>query len=370
MTGHSRLLVLVAPSLLAWGCHGGGEASTPTAPAAAKSPTTAPIGPATLQPKATLETTLGDFIVELDGERAPATVANFIDYATAGFYDGTIFHRVVEDKLIQGGGFTPDMREKTAELRPPVQYEGANGLKNKQGTIAMFRRPEDRNSAQSQFFINVADNGELDSLRDSTAYTVFGRVIEGLEVVDRIRHVPVGTHPQYAAGRNPVVPREPVVLKSVRLITAFDRAKALAKAEDLKRQAEATVDTRVLELENDAGSKAVTLPSTLRYIDFRIGNGEFPSDEDSVEINFRGTLVGGHEYDSSKARGEGPYVLRVGGAIRGLREGLQTMREGGRRVLIIPPELGFGAEGVPGKVPAGATLFLDVELVHVRRGGQ
>lgn len=134
----------------------------------------------------TLDTNYGEIKLELDGDKAPVTVENFLNYVKAGHYDGLIFHRVIPDFMIQGGGFDKDMDQKDTEA--PIKNEAANGLKNLRGTIAMARTnvPD---SATSQFFINLVDNGFLDYKNDSPqgiGYAVFGRVVEGMDVVDRI----------------------------------------------------------------------------------------------------------------------------------------------------------------------------------------
>jgi peptidyl-prolyl cis-trans isomerase B (cyclophilin B) len=139
-----------------------------------------------------LETSKGVITLELDGNKAPQTVANFVEYARAGFYDGTIFHRVIPGFMIQGGGFTTDMRQKPT--RTPISNEAANGLKNATGTIAMART-SDPNSATSQFFINVKDNGFLDhtaATPQGWGYCVFGKVTDGMDVVHAIEHVQTG----------------------------------------------------------------------------------------------------------------------------------------------------------------------------------
>jgi len=144
-----------------------------------------------LAQKVRLSTSAGDIVVELDAAKAPKSVANFLQYVKAGHYDGTIFHRVIANFMIQGGGMTADMKEK--DTRPPIPLESKNGLMNQRGTIAMARTP-DPNSATAQFFINVKDNGFLDQAqaRDGNGYAVFGKVIEGMDVVDKIRVVPTG----------------------------------------------------------------------------------------------------------------------------------------------------------------------------------
>jgi peptidyl-prolyl cis-trans isomerase A (cyclophilin A) len=153
-----------------------------------------------------LETSQGRIVVELRADKAPKTVANFIQYVNDGFYDGTIFHRVISGFMVQGGGFTAAMVQKPT--RPPVASESNNGLKNVRGALAMART-SDPNSATAQFFINVVDNAFLDYPgRDGFGYTVVGNVVEGMDVVDKIRAVPTG-------GGD--VPRETILIKSARI---------------------------------------------------------------------------------------------------------------------------------------------------------
>jgi cyclophilin family peptidyl-prolyl cis-trans isomerase len=146
------------------------------------------------RPRVAMKTSLGTIVIELYPTEAPATVANFLNYVDKGYYDGLIFHRVIPDFMIQGGGFTPDFKERETGLDAPIENESANGLPNEPGTIAMARTG-DPHSATSQFFINVADNAALNhgQTLDGWGYTVFGKVIEGMEVVDAIKDVPTKT---------------------------------------------------------------------------------------------------------------------------------------------------------------------------------
>ena len=354
MKRYGCIIALAIGSVLAF-C--GGSAAALDPPEAA---------PATLKPKVKIETTLGDIVVELDTEKTPSTALNFLDYVAEGFYDGTVFHRVVQRSVIQGGGYTPDMTEKKAGLRPPVADESYSGLKNERGTISMYREPGNFNSARSQFFINVVDNPPLDRLRDGAGYTVFGRVVDGLDTVERIRGTPVGTHPKYAAGKNPVVPVEPVVIRSIRLVTPFDRPATVALAEAAQELRRDRINVIVRRLENEAGTKAVTTESGLRYVDFREGRGAYPLVGEAVEVRYRGTLIDGREFDSSTRQTTDSLTINMDSAIKGLREGLQSMREGGKRTLIVPPELAYGADGIPGKIPPSSTLVYDIELLAVR----
>lgn len=144
------------------------------------------------QPQVSLTTNFGEIVLELEAEKAPKSVGNFLTYVNAGFYDGTIFHRVIDGFMIQGGGFTEAVERKTT--RPPIENEAANGLKNERGTIAMART-SDPHSATAQFFINVVDNDFLNHTAPSGrgwGYAVFGRVVEGMDVVDKIRVVETG----------------------------------------------------------------------------------------------------------------------------------------------------------------------------------
>ena len=146
-----------------------------------------------VNPRVELKTSQGVVVIELDREHAPKTVDNFLAYVKSGFYDGTIFHRVIPGFMVQGGGFTADMKQKPTQ--PPIRNEAANGLKNLRGTVAMARTGQ-VDSATAQFFINLVDNGFLDH-RDSTpggfGYCVFGHVIEGMDVVDAIAATPTET---------------------------------------------------------------------------------------------------------------------------------------------------------------------------------
>ncbi|KAA9133307.1 peptidyl-prolyl cis-trans isomerase [Marinihelvus fidelis] len=172
--------------------------------------------PATGNPQVTLHTSMGDIRMELFPAEAPASVENFLRYANDGFYEGTIFHRVISHFMIQGGGFTPDLTQK--DTRDPIPNEAENGLKNERGTVAMARTG-DPHSATSQFYINVEHNPSLDHTgSDHTrawGYAVFGRVVEGMEVVDDIRFVTTQTVREGTPLQMGDVPVEPVIIESV-----------------------------------------------------------------------------------------------------------------------------------------------------------
>jgi cyclophilin family peptidyl-prolyl cis-trans isomerase len=163
--------------------------------------------------KVLFKTNMGDMVIELYPKKAPISVENFVTYVKQGFYDGLIFHRVIPGFVIQGGGFMPDMKRR--ETNAPIKNEADNGLRNARGTLSMARTNE-INSATSQFFINLVDNASLDH-RDSSArgfgYAVFGKVVEGMDVVDAVAKVPTGKSGMYSD-----VPKEPVIIEKASLV--------------------------------------------------------------------------------------------------------------------------------------------------------
>jgi peptidyl-prolyl cis-trans isomerase A (cyclophilin A) len=167
----------------------------------------APVGAQTVR----LSTSQGDIVLQLNAAKAPRTVENFVQYVKAGHYNGTIFHRVIDGFMVQGGGMTPDMKEKPT--RAPIPLESNNGLSNAAGTVAMART-NNPNSATAQFFINVRDNTFLDAAqsRDGHGYAVFGKVVSGMDVVDKIRKVATSNKGMHAD-----VPVTPIVIQQVTL---------------------------------------------------------------------------------------------------------------------------------------------------------
>ena len=163
-------------------------------------------------PVVVLSTSLGDIKVEVNTEKAPISAQNFLDYVKAGYYDGTVFHRVIPGFMIQGGGMTADMKDKSGQ-KPAIKNESSNGLKNERGTLAMARTSAP-DSATSQFFINVKDNSFLDkdNAADKVGYAVFGKVVAGMDVVDKIEHVKTESKPPHQN-----VPVEAVVIKSAKV---------------------------------------------------------------------------------------------------------------------------------------------------------
>ncbi|MGP5100013.1 peptidylprolyl isomerase [Psychrobacter celer] len=167
-----------------------------------------------MPPVVQLDTNMGAIVIELNEEKAPKTVENFLNYVKSGHYDGTIFHRIIDGFMIQGGGMDAEMNEKSTNA--PIENEADNGLKNDKGTIAMART-QDPHSATSQFFINVKDNDFLNHSGKNMqgwGYTVFGKVTSGMDVIDKMRGVPTGRFGMHAD-----VPKEPVVINSATIVS-------------------------------------------------------------------------------------------------------------------------------------------------------
>jgi len=326
-----------------------------------------------LSPRVKMETSMGDIVLELDGRKAPISVLNFVRYANEKFYDGTIFHRVMAEFMIQGGGFTPEMEQKTDGLHDPISIESKNGLKNVRGTIAMART-SDPNSATSQFFINVVDNASLDYPgRDGYGYTVFGKVIDGMDVVDQIRYTPVENHPKLRMG--PVAPVEPVIIKSVSLISKCDEdalKKAVAAAAEAEKLAAENagaerrkqMDEFAKKIEAELDKKFTRTESGLMYLDLKVGEGESPKATDKVSVHYTGWLLDGTQFDSSVDSGR-PAQFPLNRVIKGWTEGVGGMKVGGKRKLIIPPDLGYGERGFAPVIPPNAPLVFDVELLEI-----
>lgn len=167
---------------------------------------------ASAPPRVRFDTTMGSFVVQLASERAPLTVENFLKYARSGFYSGTVFHRVIDNFIAQGGGYGADLKLKPPG-NPHVVNESGNGLNNRRGTIAMARTGNPH-SANCQFYLNLADNPDLDPLPSRWGYTVFGEVVEGMDVVDRIGHVATGAGGEFGQD----VPLKAIVIEKVTVL--------------------------------------------------------------------------------------------------------------------------------------------------------
>ena len=345
----------------------------PTAPA--KEEVTSPQTP--LHPRVKMETSLGDIILQLNAEKAPITVQNFVDYAEAGFFTGTVFHRIRPDFMIQGGGYTVEMGQKTGELRAPIQLEADNGLSNVRGTIAMARTAAP-NSATCQFFINVVDNSDkLDPGPRSDGYAVFGEVVEGMETVDKIRDTELHMHPALRTREGAVTPKTPVEIKSVVLLGEYDREAVQARIKELeeeRRQAaerakaekEKALQELIAKIEQETGKEMIEHESGLKYVILQEGEGAIPKPTDKVKVHYTGTLVDGTKFDSSYDHPGGqPATFGLNQVIKGWTIGVGLMKVGEKRKLILPPELAYGKRGSGAKIGPDATLIFDVELLEI-----
>ncbi len=200
--------LVLCGSLLAGGSCFAAQDTKPAEPPTTKPAQTRPDDDTAPLAYVLMKTSLGEIVLELNREKAPISVKNFLSYTDKEFYDGTIFHRVMSTFMIQGGGFTEDMQKKPTD--PPIQNEWKNGLKNVRGSIAMARLGRQPDSATGQFFINVKDNYGLDQPRDGAGYAVFGKVVAGMDVVEAIRVVPTTRKGPYGN-----LPTEPVVIQKV-----------------------------------------------------------------------------------------------------------------------------------------------------------
>jgi peptidyl-prolyl cis-trans isomerase A (cyclophilin A) len=333
-----------------------------------------------LHPRVKMETSLGDIILELEGEKTPITVLNFIQYVEDKFYDGLIFHRVIKDFMIQGGGYTTEMVRQREGLRPPIRNEWKTGLKNEKYTIAMGRgRTPD--SAASQFYINVVDNNRLDVAQpDGAAYCAFGKVVEGMEVVEAIRNTEVEANPKYRSRDGAVTPVEPVIIKTVTVVEGLDRAKleqaaaeaetkaveeAEAAAAKAKEEIEEQMTEAIQKAEEQTGKEVTKTASGLAYIELKAGEGPSPLPTDKVEVHYTGWLVDGTKFDSSVDRGA-PTEFGLNQVIKGWTLGVGLMKVGAKWKLIIPPDLAYGERGRP-SIPPNSVLTFDVELLSIKK---
>jgi cyclophilin family peptidyl-prolyl cis-trans isomerase len=172
-----------------------------------------PSGGSATGPRVRVATTMGDFVIEVNPDKAPLTVKNFLAYVDQGFYAGTLIHRVMPGFVIQGGGYLPGLTEKTPGN--PIFNESDNGLKNVRGSVAMARTGDDPNSARSQFFVNLADNAFLDYKPGEPGYAVFGQVVEGMDVVDQIAGVGLKLNPNDSSGQEVSLPVKDIVIQSI-----------------------------------------------------------------------------------------------------------------------------------------------------------
>jgi peptidyl-prolyl cis-trans isomerase A (cyclophilin A)/peptidyl-prolyl cis-trans isomerase B (cyclophilin B) len=336
-----------------------------------------------------MTTNKGDILLRLNKTLAPVSTANFLKYAKAGEYNGTIFHRVISDFMIQGGGFNTDYEKRTSGTG--IKNEWTNGLKNQNYTIAMARVGGNPDSATNQFFINVKDNGFLDRPQgDGAAYAVFGHVIAGKKAVDAIRDAPT----QDRGGPLVTSPVDQIVIENVKQVD-FKEAEKIAAAngeaasvcsdltpnEKQANEVAAKIKTAMEKQKKMTSTdiKPDALPGMpvdraadgsneagLKWWTIKAGDGVTPvSTSDTVKVHYTGYLLDGTKFDSSVDRNE-PIEFALDRVIPGWTVGVGSMKVGETRKLQIPATLGYGARGAGGGlIPANATLVFDVQLLNV-----
>ena len=328
-------------------------------------------GASGLTPRVKLSTSVGDIILELDAAKAPITVLNFLRYGEEGYYNGTVFHRVIDGFMIQGGGYDLEMDQKEEGIHEPIKNEWRNGLKNLPGTIAMARLGRKPDSATNEFFINIADNTFLDESKDGAGYAVFGKVVEGADIVDKIAKAEVDYHPKYRAGQ-PVTPVETIAITSIELLSEFDRAaaeKLAEKAKDAQSRVAMGLDPveekllaeTMEKIEGETGKKFQTTDSGLMYIALKEGTGAHPKRTDEVKVHYTGWMLDGTEYETSRGRNQ-PATVVLNQAIAGWTEGVAKMRVGSKWKFIVPPALAYGKRGKAPTIPPDAVLIFEIEL--------
>ncbi len=367
--------LLFSLAVLSFGC--GGDVQFGDAPPKKKSVKgpvdDAPIGDA---PIVEIETTMGNFKVALDPKRAPITTANFLRYVEDGYYEGTVVHQVVSGMLIGAGAYTSELEPKTEGLRDPIPSEWSQKYRNARGSIAMYRKPGELDSAQSEFYINLQDNPALDEPRDGAGYVRFGKVIEGgMDVVQQISAASLKPHPSNPTGPA-LVPAEPIEIVSMRLVSDFDLATLEAEAQEeqnrkvtereaLQIEQERQVQNIIDQTKEEFGVEFTTTDSGLMHATLREGDGPTPpSSSSNVKVHYKGTLTNGKQFDSSYDR-NAPATFPLNRVIPGWTEGVGSMKVGEKRRLIIPSDLGYGDRGAPPDIPGKATLVFDVELLEI-----
>lgn len=311
------------------------------------------------EPHVRLDTSMGEILVRMFVEEAPITTNNFMQYVVDGFYDGTIFHRVPANFVIQGGGFLPGL-QRQEPLRDPIVNEFSPDRPNVRGTIAMAKTA-DPDSATSQFFINTKDNPSLNDPENSGGFTVFGEVVEGLDVVDEIQAVETGS--QTGPEGNPFndVPVDDVIV----VRATIEEAPEEMDEPDDDGDDDGTDDGD--DDEPDEPGEFISRESGLQYRDIVVGQGAIVQPDSTLRVLYEGRLddENGEVFDSSSDP-ENPAQFSLTGLIDGWQEGIGEieMREGGTRQLIIPPDLAYGEAG-QGDIPPNATLWFEIDVIEV-----
>ncbi len=320
------------------------------------------------------ETNIGSIVIEVDVENAPITAENFLQYVDDGFYDRTVFHRIMENFVVQGGGFAKGMVKK--KTRPGIKNEWENGLKNLYGTLSMARLGGKPDSGTSQFFINLKDNTSLDIPRDGAAYAVFAKVVAGMPVVDMMAMTWVATT-DTPNGKMQNVPVYELFIKEASRVAKEDVSMLLETVDKmnaplLEKWATDDVDRQFAMAENLIESFDVKLDgaykteSGLWVLDETVGEAEDDKVQagERVIAHYHVWLPNGQLVQTSRTNGAPITIgLKTNSSIAAWIEGVPGMVPGGVRWLISPSGLAYGAQGRPG-IPSDTSLIFKIELVE------
>jgi len=280
----------------------------------------------------------------------------------------------VKGLLIQGGLYLPNIGIKSAGLRGPIRNEWRNGLSHVYGSVAMSRPTGKPDGARSEFFINLARDYAFDfPQRDGAGFAVFGIVVDGIETAERIADMQVMRHPNYEDRGEAVVPINPPVIESIRVVVEFDRDALAArvqaleeqyatKAETVESDTNKKIEDYVRKAEAETGKSFVRTASGLRYHVLVPGAGPQPRRAERVRVSFVGSVLGGSEFMNT--RESGPKTYPVHSNMRGWSEAMQLMSVGAKWRLVIPPDLAYGSVGRPA-IPPDSVLIFDVELLEI-----
>jgi len=322
-----------------------------------------------MTPRVKIETSMGDIVVQLAANQAPVTVENFLRYVDEDFYDGTIFHRVIEGFMVQGGGYDKSYEKKSKGLHDGIKNEWRNGRSHLRSTIAMARLGGKPDSAQAQFFINLKDNRFLDEPQaDGAGYANFGHVISGMDVVDAIAKVEKEPNPKVGT-RQAHTPKKPVVIKSITMLDNIEYDKILETLEARSEVFIKKVRSAFPALEKEFDIKIPELqvyPSGLMMATVREGTGRTPNRISRVRVHYKGMLLDGTEFDSSYKRNT-PSEFGLNQVIKAWTEALTRMKEGEMAIIVAPSQLAYGNKYMPGPppIPANSTLVFVVELKEI-----
>ncbi|MBN1517984.1 peptidylprolyl isomerase [Candidatus Sumerlaeota bacterium] len=331
-------------------------------------------GDPALMLKACIQTSLGDLTYQLDGNVTPIAVLNFLQYAESGFYQGTVIHKIKPGIMIQGGSYLPDGTIKQDGLREDEPNDRAHGQAQLRGTLAMMHQPGKPDTIRSEFFINLADNIQLEKPVDNAPYPVIGRLIGGEDVLQRIAEVKTMEHPGASTGRE-LWPVEPIIIKDVEIIGDYDKARLeelaaskrewanmLAPLDEMKGAEQA--ERYAQWYAQQSGLQPVALESGVQYFVLKPGDdGRGLEPTDKVKVHYRGFYADDEEFDNSYTRGE-PATFTISQLVKGWAEGTKGMTTGEKRLLIIPSYLGYGSSPPPGIRPDALLLF-EVELIEI-----